>query len=918
MQAMQRNKLALAMGVGAAAVAAAAPVIAQDIRVNVTGTNIKRVDTETAAPIETITREAIQQSGFQTISEVVRSITANNNGTLANEWSFGFPSGGAGVSLRGLGSNNTLVLLNGRRLANYGLADDGHYSFVDLNQIPFDAVERIEILKDGASAIYGSDAVAGVVNVILRQQYTGFTANASAGTSYKGDGNQYRGAVTWGMGDLTKDRYNFFVTFDAQKQEEMPSTNRRQYIGTTNLEFMGLPDTRPGNPPLGWGTTSPLGNVRPVAGNNLTGPTQGPYQSLPGYCAPENQSDGFCKWETKDYLAVQPEVQKINLFGRGTYQFTPDIQGYTELSWFQSKVDTTISPNPLRVTAWPDVANLSVLSSLTTINLPVGHPDNPFSANGQGARLYYVPVDIGGRGTDTTAETQRYLAGVKGTTANWDWDVAGLYIRSNLQYGLSNYINYPNLLQALNGQGGFGYYRVGANANLNNPGIYGFIAPRLQYDIVSQNTQFDAKASRDVYKLDGGMMALAVGYEFRREEIDNPGVPGTYSGEVLGLGYSAGTGSRNVNALYAEVYAPVLKNLELTAALRFDDYSDFGSTWNPKVGVKWTALPSLVLRGTYATGFRAPGLYENGKSASAGYTSYIDPVRCPVTDLPADCGAGSVVSITGGNPDIQPEKSTNWTVGLVWEPVPGLNATLDYWNIETKGQITGGDPQSVINNPGAFPASVVLRDPNDALPGIPNSGTVLSVTAPYQNLDKTQTDGIDLSAGYRWNMKDYGTLNTTLEWTHVFNFKRTFSNGITNQYAGTHGPTFLSSSAGTPQDRANLVLSWDRGPWNVTGTIRYIGPMDDIESKEQPDCLTSSALGVEGFCTVASFTTLDLSAAYKGFKNWEIYGSIINVFNRIAPFDYSAGYGIYNYNFNYALSGATGTMFNLGARYTFQ
>lgn len=559
-----------------------------------------------------------------------------------------------------------------------------------------------------------------------------------------------------------------------------------------------------------------------------------------------------------------------------------------------------------------------MLSSLTTINLPVGHPDNPFSANGQGARLYYVPVDIGGRGTDTTAETQRYLAGVKGTTANWDWDVAGLYIRSNLQYGLSNYINYPNLLQALNGQGGFGYYRVGANANLNNPGIYGFIAPRLQYDIVSQNTQFDAKASRDVYKLDGGMMALAVGYEFRREEIDNPGVPGTYSGEVLGLGYSAGTGSRNVNALYAEVYAPVLKNLELTAALRFDDYSDFGSTWNPKVGVKWTALPSLVLRGTYATGFRAPGLYENGKSASAGYTSYIDPVRCPVTDLPADCGAGSVVSITGGNPDIQPEKSTNWTVGLVWEPVPGLNATLDYWNIETKGQITGGDPQSVINNPGAFPASVVLRDPNDALPGIPNSGTVLSVTAPYQNLDKTQTDGIDVSAGYRWNMKDYGTLNTTLEWTHVFNFKRTFSNGITNQYAGTHGPTFLSSSAGTPQDRANLVLSWDRGPWNVTGTIRYIGPMDDIESKEQPDCLTSSALGVEGFCTVASFTTLDLSAAYKGFKNWEIYGSIINVFNRIAPFDYSAGYGIYNYNFNYALSGATGTMFNLGARYTFQ
>jgi iron complex outermembrane receptor protein len=112
-------------------------------------------------------------------------------------------------------------------------------------------------------------------------------------------------------------------------------------------------------------------------------------------------------------------------------------------------------------------------------------------------------------------------------------------------------------------------------------------------------------------------------------------------------------------------------------------------------------------------------------------------------------------------------------------------------------------------------------------------------------------------------------------------------------------------------------LSWERGPWNVAGTIRYVGPMDDIESDENPTCLTNSALGVEGFCTVASFTTLDLAASYKGFKNWEIFGSVIHVFNRIAPFDYSAGYGIYNYNFNYALAGATGTMFNLGVRYTF-
>ena len=420
-----------------------------------------------------------------------------------------------------------------------------------------------------------------------------------------------------------------------------------------------------------------------------------------------------------------------------------------------------------------------MLSSLSTINLPVGHPDNPFAANGQGARLYYIPADIGGRNTQTESNTQRYLAGVKGTTAEWDWDVGALYIRSDLTYELKNYLNYANLLQALNGQGGFGYYRVGASAPLNNPGIYGFIAPQLSYDIISENTQIDAKASRDIYKLEGGQLAMAVGYEFRREEMDNAGVPGTFEGNVLGLGYAAGIGSRNVNAVYAELYAPLLKNLEVTAALRYDHYSDFGSTVNPKFGVKWTVVPQLVARGTYATGFRAPGLYENGNSAIAGYTSYIDPVRCPVTGLPVDCGADQVVTITSGNPDIEPEESTNWTVGLVWEPVPAFNMTFDYWNIETKGQITGADPQLVIDNPGAFPSAVVLRDPSDALPGVPNSGTVLAVVAPFQNLNKTKTDGIDLSARYRWNARDYGNFTTSLEWTHIFSFEREFSNGIT-------------------------------------------------------------------------------------------------------------------------------------------
>ena len=905
---MKKNLTTLPL---AAALLMAGPALAQDIKVNVTGTNIKRVDTETAAPVETITREDIQASGLQSIAAVVQSITANNNGTISNAFVNGFGAGASGVSLRGLGANNTLVLINGRRLAVYGLADDGQRSFVNLNQVPFDAVERIEILKDGASAIYGSDAVAGVVNIILRQQYTGITATATGGATYKGDGEQFRGAFTAGIGDLTKDRYNAFITVDGQSQRAIPTNNRRQYIGTNNLEFMGLPDARPGNPLSGFGTSSLTGNVRPVNASNPNG-TPSAFQPLPGCAAASVDADGFCRWEVKDYLQIQPKTENINVLAKGTYQINETTQAYAEFGYFQSKVSTQFTPQAVRST-WYNTAGSTVISS-ANIYLPVGHPDNPFSANNQVARLYYATADVGGRNSDYQDDTQRYLLGIKGTNYGWDWDAGVLYIANDGSVTQRGLLNYQNLLQALNGNGGFGYYRVGASAGLNNPGIYGYISPELTFDTKSENTQVDFKATRDLMKLDGGALAIALGAEFRREELKNPGETEVYLGNIIGLGYSSAQASRNVTAVYGELYAPLLKNLELTAALRYDNYSDYGSNWAPKVGVKYNPVQQLALRGTYSTGFRAPGPYESGNSATNGFTSVVDPVRCPVTGSPADCGSGNVGVIAIGNPNLEPEKSTSWTVGLVWEPMPGLSGTVDYWNIETKQVINGADAQLVVNNPSAFPNALILRDSSTALPGIPNSGTLLAVATPFLNDYKQSTDGVDVSARYRMDLKDYGALTPSLEWTHVFHFTREFNDGTKYQYAGTHGPTVLSSSAGIPQDRFNVTLAWEKGPWNVTGIVRYVGPMDTIEAKELPDCLQPDF----GNCTVASFTTLDLSASYTGFKNWQIFGSVINVFNRIAPFDVQAAYGNYNYNYNYASTGATGTQFNAGVRYTFQ
>ena len=914
-----RTRVAIALGVGGCALLAAVPAASQDIRVNVTGSNIKKIDTESASPLQVITREDIDQSGLQTISEVVRQITANNNGTIDNSWSgIGFPTGASGVSLRGLGSNNTLVLLNGRRLAVYGLADDGRYSFVDLNQIPFDAVERVEILKQGASAVYGSDAVAGVVNIITRQQFTGGVINVTGGTTYKGDGTQYRGSLTLGTGDLTKDKYNVFITLDGQHQDATPYSGRKSYIGTHNLtDYNGI-DLRPGTlgtNPDSLSSSSIVGNIRPrtPAGGF------GPYQTLPG-CDPANLVGGLCAYEYKQFLQLEPKTEKLNVFARGSYNFTDTTQGYAELSWFQSKVWSVGTPLVTNG-AWYSLGKQEVVDASNTI-LPAGNPANP---TGVDARLRYafggVGNDPGALAQNTTNDTQRYLVGVKGNNWNWDWDASALYIRTDTNADLFNYVNYTNLLLALNGQGGFGYWRPGVASVNNNPGMNNFIAPQLNYKPESSVWSVDVKASRDLMKLDGGAMALALGVGYRHENLTDPGIPGTLQGDILAYGYAAAAGTRNVTDAYAELYMPILKNLEVTAAIRLDDYSDFGSTWNPLIQAKWTVIPQLVLRGTFATGFRAPGPAEFGPtSANVGFTTYIDPVRCPVTGAPADCGQGNIGVSTVGNPNIKPETSNTWTAGFILEPTPGLSATVDYWYIKTKNQIQAPDPQAILNNPGSFPNDTIIRSSTDPLPGIPNSGTAQLILGAFENVSSVKTDGLDLDVLWKLPWKQYGNFSAEVQWTHIFTFERTL-NGETINYVNSHGPTSLSSSAGTPQDRVNIILGWTYGPWTATGTVRYVAPIPQLESKGQTDedgsnpCLNPQLTNPS--CKAPSFTTLDLAASYTGFKNWTIYGSVINVFNRIAPFDPQAGYTLYLYNANYANSGATGTVFNLGAKYTF-
>ena len=889
-------------------------------RVEITGSRIKRIEAETAAPVQILTRDDIERTGKQTIQEVLRSITADSTGSIPSSFSNGFASGSAAVSLRGLGVNSTLVLVNGRRMSTYGLADDGTRTFVDLNSLPLDAIERVEVLKDGASAIYGADAVGGVVNVILRKNYAGAAMGASYGQTGDSDGKQIRITGSYGIGNIDTDKYNGFISLEWQSTDNIWSRDRG-FIGQSDLRSLDYFDVTIGAPrqwlnPPNPGLGSPYGTTRaaPLPGSGTR------VNVIPCDASQKDPTTGLCLYNPYDDREIQPEFDRLNIFGRFAYQFTPSVQGYTELGYFQTKM---FANSPPRTNFDGGVFNpgdpFNPLVVHPAMILPASHPDNTFGVD---RVLYYRAYELG-NGHDTDNRVFRGLVGLQGSHYGWDWDTGLLYTESKLKNTNLGFIVYDTMQAALNN----GTYRVNS-PNTTDPSVLAAVSPRLETEPKSSVTSIDFKASRELMKLDGGSLGLALGAEYRKEKANNPPVPGTDTASIVGLGYSAFDMSRNVWAVYGEVVAPVTKWLELNAALRYDDYSDFGGTWNPKIGFKLQPISQVAFRGTYSEAFRAPGPAEVG-GASFGFTTY--------------------GILSQGNPNIQPETAKSYTLGVILEPIANLSATFDWWKIDRKNEIVQADPNSIIGSnpvnggvpnsqvPGALPGTFIYYDVD---------GAISTVTGFYRNAAKTSTDGYDIEVRYRWNMQDIGRFTPQLFWTHVNSFKRTDDQGNTFEYAGTHGPLVQSAGGGGPKDRGTLTMTFERGSWAATLAANYVSAITAVDHQgETTDSdgpgsgtITNANTGVSypdngqyncgvfdtngnpyGGCKLASFTTWDLFAKWTPMKNLDLNFSIQNLFDKAAPFDpyLVLTYGI-NYNQTWHQAGAVGRFFTIGANYKFK
>ena len=629
------NRAVLALCAGGFAVGAVAQQQqAQTLqRVEITGSNIKRINAETVAPVEVITREQIERSGQPTIADVLRNIPANT-GSFGESFSNSFAPGAAGISLRGLGQKTTLVLINGRRMTGYGFAQNLQDSFVDLNAIPSSAVDRVEILKDGASAIYGSDAIAGVVNVILRKDFKGLELNVRGG-AFEGK-NDYAANISGGIGDLGADKFNVFGVLDFYKRDLLL---QKDVEYTKSRDFRGQPGGRNFESLTGGGTWRQLtatggltNNYRAIAGCNgtvLTGPQavdRGLIQPTAANAALAAATNTFCTRDFNDQFTALPGTERIGFLGRGTYELSPTMTAYAEVGLSRTKTFQTFQAPFFAGTTGLQQTVAGLRPFVYNINFAPGVAGNPFST---AARYNGVQQDMGTRDNDITSDSVRVLAGLKYTLGNWDFDSGVTFSKNEVEAMNLNRIS-------LNGTSAvFGVSpnpqppvptSVSSSYNLNNPSL-NTDAVRNSFRVnfprnsKSELFAFDTKASTELgIALPGGNVGLALGVEFREEKLNDRPDPLAQSGQILGQGITATNGKRNSTALFAELGLPITKQIEGQLALRTDRYSDYGSSTTPKLGIKYTPNDMIAIRANWGKGFRAPTLPEISPSVATFFT----------------------------------------------------------------------------------------------------------------------------------------------------------------------------------------------------------------------------------------------------------------------------------------------------------
>ena len=852
-------------------------------KIEVTGSHIARADIESALPVQVITRQELLDGGVQTVQELLDRISANQSfGGFTEALGVGkVVVGFTAASLRGLGSQRTLILLNGRRLAPYALSGG---QGVDLSGIPASAIERVEILKDGASAIYGTDAIGGVINFILKKDYQGAEVNANYYATDEGGGNNWRVSGTAGTGDLAKDRYNFFISADYFKQDPLKAS-QRQSTTSGYIPRLGIDNTARNSFPANILQTDPTtGEVFGFSGiRNPTIPYPGgatPASCAPPYSFPTARRPFDCRFDAARVAETMPESDKAHVIGRFAWQVAPDHQLFAEASYYHGAFTQRVAPLPVdSLSLGGQPATLPITShyypTAFVAGLPGGDPTKP-------VQLFYRPVELGPRTDQAKVDQWNAVLGLNGTLKGWDYQLSVDYTSNREVDSLVS-----------------GWVSASKFGSLLRSGVIDPFGPNTEAVLdLMRATQVSGEAndnrasnsgahlmlSGDVATLPAGPLAAAFGIEGRRERLRQSNSDLLVAGDVAATpaGVPAlSSAHRTVWSLFGEVNIPLAKSLETNVAVRYDHYSDFGGTTNPKVTLRWQPDRSVVLRSSWGTGFRAPTLSDLFvlQQLAPDESGLVDPVRCPPPgdDSNPDC-ATTIQFKVGGNPSLQPETSDQVNAGLVVEPVKGLSASVDYYWVRVRNVI-GIVPADVILGPDhAQWSDYIIRNPPDAQhPGQP--GSIAYVVQYPTNFGRITTSGIDINLQCQGSQTPVGRFSLALNGTYVLSYNVADIESA-NAPAGP-GKNAAIFGGVIARYRQYAQFNWTFGSWGATLANTFQSGYEESCAKD----FNGNSTDPSGCDTrrVGTSSVWDIQGRYAGIKDVTLTLGIRNFMNTPPP-----------------------------------
>ena len=786
--------------------------------VSVVGSRIRRKDETAASPVFTMERDEIDATGVISVGALLQELPSVGS-SFNSTGSGGTSHGSSSINLRNLGANRSLILVNGRRWVN-GAGTRGFRDFVDLNTIPLAAVERIEVLLDGATAIYGADAIAGVINIVTYSTFDGIKASAYVGITDKGDGFTHNEDFLWGK---TGDWGSALVSATVASNREILAGDR----DFSNAPLQGL------------SRNTPAGRFK----NSIAVGSFGTKAFVPngsgGYRLDVPATDVYN--ETPDTTLVGP-LDRAGVYGQLRLHIGNSVTFVTEGLYNTRESSQRFSPATPRIRGGDGMT------------IPANQPYNPFGVPFQGSGTSFEVVrmitELGPRINTQNVDTMRLAAGFEGDFTNgWAWNTFYTYAQNKAKWTSANQIDLDKVALAL-----------GPNARCVANGcvplnIFGTITPEMANYIRAtgidhngtKQHDFTANLTGDLVALPGGMLAFAAGVEYRKESgSDNPSAyfnetPQyiTYSRKTTSAPRLPTSGSYNLKEAYAEFSVPLLanlpmvKSLELSAASRFSNYSTFGNTTNNKVGVVWRPWDDLMLRSTWAQGFRAPSINELYAGLRQTNLPAVDPcngggagkpgcVGIPTSYNQANYSGGSILSTVGGNPGLRPETSINVSTGFIYTPAfaKGLSWSVDWYDIDLKEAISSFGSQNLLNlcASSGQRCNLIKRD---------TSGEIINLIDGPINLNRLKASGVDTTLRYQFPKTPVGNFDLMLNAAYLNAFDRydTLPNGQV-RISKRAGKSDIARES-FPRWKANTSLNWSRKSWSANWSMHYIGDTNE-------------------------------------------------------------------------------------------